>query len=109
MRISGYRTMWVVAMFDLPTDSKKARRAYTHFTKHLKREGFTRLQFSVYARYCNSTEHGQTQIGRIERNLPPDGEVRVLTITEKQFQRMRVFWGKVRKPPEEPPCQLQLF
>lgn len=38
-----------------------------------------------------------------------DGEVRVLTITDKQFARMRIFWGKIRKPAEEPPRQLELF
>ena len=37
------------------------------------------------------------------------GEVRVLTITDKQFERMRVFWGKLRKTPELPPRQLELF
>ena len=35
MFLSGYRCMWVVAMFDLPVDSKEARREYTRFVKHL--------------------------------------------------------------------------
>jgi len=42
-------------------------------------------------------------------NLPPDGEVRLLAITDKQYERMRVFWGKMRKPTEQPPRQLELF
>ncbi len=33
--------MWVVAMFDLPVDTKAARREYTLFVKNLKRDGFT--------------------------------------------------------------------
>ncbi len=36
-------------------------------------------------------------------------EVRVLTITDKQFERMRVFWGRMRRPAEAPPAQLELF
>ena len=47
--------------------------------------------------------------GRGEGFLPPDGEVRLLTITDKQFERMRVFWGRKRKPTEPAPLQLELF
>jgi CRISPR-associated protein Cas2 len=101
--------MWVVAMFDLPVDTKAARRAYTDFVKHLRRDGFTRMQFSVYARHSSSKENAQVHIARIQANLPPDGEVRIITITDKQFERMSVFWGNTRKAPEESPCQLQFF
>ncbi len=101
--------MWVVAMFDLPVDTKKARRAYTDFVKRLRRDGFTRVQYSVYARHSSSKENAEVHVGRIKENLPPDGEVRIITITDKQFERMYVFWGKTRKPPEKAPCQLQFF
>ncbi len=101
--------MWVVAMFDLPVDTKKARRDYTLFVKHLRRDGFTRLQYSIYTRHSASKENAEVHTARIKGNLPPDGEVRILTITDKQFERMSVFWGNSRKAPEEPPCQLQLF
>ncbi len=109
MFISGYRCMWVVAMFDLPVDTKAARRAYAQFRKALLKDGFARLQFSVYARHCASEENADVHAQRVERALPEDGEVRILTITDKQFGRMRVFWGKRRKPPEPPPLQLELF
>ena len=33
MYLSGYRCMWIVAMFDLPVDTKAAKRAYTDFVK----------------------------------------------------------------------------
>jgi len=101
--------MWVVAMFDLPTDTKQARRAYTHFRKKLMQDGFTRMQYSVYIRHCASEENAAVHLGRIERVLPGDGEVRIITITDKQFERMRIFWGKKRKKPEPPPQQLELF
>lgn len=101
--------MWVLAMFDLPTDTKRARREYSLFRKMLLGNGFTQMQFSVYARPCPSQENADVHVGRIERSLPPDGEVRVITITDKQFERMRVFWGKLRRRPEEAPCQLNLF
>ncbi len=109
MLITGYRCMWIVAMFDLPTDTPRARREYTHFRKHLIEDGFTMMQYSVYARHCPSKENAEVHVERIRRNLPPDGEVRVLTFTDKQFERMMVFWGKTRQAAEEAPCQLELF
>lgn len=109
MQLSGYRFMWVLAMFDLPVDTKKARRAYTQFRKALLKDGFARMQFSVYIRHCASEENANVHTQRIQHALPDDGEVRVITITDKQFERMRVFWGKMRQGTEKPPAQLELF
>ncbi len=109
MQLSGYRFMWVLAMFDLPVDTKKARRAYAQFRKALLKDGFARMQFSVYIRHCASEENANVHTQRIQHALPDDGEVRVITITDKQFERMRVFWGKMRQGTEKPPAQLELF
>lgn len=109
MNFSGYRIMWVVVMFDLPTDTKEARRAYTQFRKKLLLDGFARMQFSVYVRHCASEENAEVHYGRVERAVPDDGEVRVLSITDKQYERMHVFWGKARKKPAPAPAQLELF
>lgn len=109
MFLSGYRCMWVLAMFDLPTDTKPARRAYAEFRKALLKDGFTKMQYSVYVRHCPSEENTIVHVTRVERAVPPDGEVRILVFTDKQFERMRIFWGKMRTPPERAPQQLELF
>jgi len=109
MLISGYRCMWVLAMFDLPVDTKKARKEYAIFRKGLLKDGFTKMQFSVYVRHCPSEENAAVHVGRVEKMVPPDGEVRILTLTDKQFERMRIFWGKMRKAVAPPPAQLELF
>lgn len=101
--------MWVLTMFDLPTDTKRARRAYSQFRKSLLQDGFVQMQYSVYVRHCASEENTDVHVARIERALPDDGEVRILILTDKQFERMRIFWGKTRKPPEPAPPQLALF
>ena len=67
------------------------------------------MQYSVYGRHSASKENAAVHIARVKDSLPPDGEVRILAITDRQFERMEVFWGKYRKALEEPPCQLQLF
>lgn len=109
MRLSSYRSMWLIAMFDLPTDTRDARRSYAHFRKVLLRDGFTQLQYSVYGRHCASEENTAVHFRRVERNLPPDGEVRLLAVTDRQFERMRIYWGKMRASTPAPPPQLSLF
>ena len=101
--------MWVWAMFDLPTDSKQARKEYTQFRKQLLTNGFRQIQYSVYARPCPSRENADVHVSRIESHLPRDGEVRVLVVTDKQFERMRIFLGKKRCAVEQSPNQLELF
>ena len=101
--------MWVLVMFDLPTDTKKARKDYSLFRKSLMLDGFTMVQYSVYIRHCASKENADVHFKRVQSFLPPDGEVRLLTITDKQFERMQIYWGKMRKPTPLPPCQLELF
>lgn len=109
MHLSGYRFMWVVVLFDLPVDTKAARRNYARFRKYLLKDGFLMLQYSVYGRHCPSEENAGVHIRRVERNIPPDGQVRILTITDKQFERMRIFWGKKLSTPESPPGMIELF
>lgn len=109
MRLSSYRSMWLIAMFDLPVDTRESRRNYAQFRKFLLKDGFTQMQYSVYGRHCASEENATVHYGRIERRLPPDGEVRVLGVTDRQFERMRIFWGKMRKSTPAPLPQLSLF
>lgn len=101
--------MWILAMFDLPTDTKKARKAYQDFRGALLDDGFTMMQFSVYARHCASEENAEVHETRIRAFLPDDGEVRLISITDKQFERMRVFHGKTRGPTEKAPEQISFF
>lgn len=101
--------MWIVVMFDLPVDTPTAVRFYAQFRKYLLADGFSMIQFSVYVRHCASMENADVHMNRVQRMVPPDGEVRVLSLTDKQFERMRIFRGKRRVPAEEPPPQLLLF
>ena len=107
--LSEYRGVWLFAMFDLPVDSPEARRDYTHFRKALLKEGFSMLQYSVYARYFGSEERSQAYKDRIRAWIPPEGQVRLIAITDHQFGKMDVFNGKTRQLAEKPPQQLVLF
>lgn len=105
----GWRTLWVLAMFDLPTKTPKQRRAYTRFRKMLLKDGFSMMQYSVYKRHCANRENAMAHISRMSVRVPPEGEVRFLRITDRQFGDIQVFWGKKRAEPEESPAQLEFF
>ena len=97
--LSEYRTMWLFAMFDLPVKSKEDKRAYSRFRTLLLNEGFSKMRFTVYARFCGSEEVAETHRERLRHKLPSDGHVRLLAVTDRQFGRMEVFYGKnVVKP-----------
>lgn len=107
--LSGYRAMWLFAMFDLPVKTQADRRQYTRFRTVLLREGFCMLQYSVYARYCPSEESSEAHRNHIQAVLPPAGQVRLLSVTDRQYEKMEVYFGKKREPAEDPPAQLMLF
>ena len=101
--------MWVVAMFDLPTDTPRARKAYARFRKDLLKDGFTMMQYSVYIRHCASNENARVHITRMGHLVPSAGEVRFLTITDKQFGRIETYVGGNRQTPPNSPAQLEFF
>lgn len=101
--------MWVIAMFDLPTETVAARRAYARFRKDLVEDGFSMMQYSVYTRHCASIENADVHLTRMGSRVPSAGEVRFLTITDRQFGRIRVYVGKKRQKTPPSPSQLQLF
>lgn len=105
----GYRTVWLIVLFDLPTATSEERTDYRHFREFLLDDGFAMLQYSVYARHCASDENAGVHTHRIHDALPPDGEVRVMSMTDKQFGRMNVFHGQIRRATERPPEQVLLL
>ena len=108
-RFSEYRIMWVLVFFDLPTDTKKERKAATKFRKDLISDGFLMFQFSIYMRHCPSMESAETHIRRVKNFLPDKGQVGILSITDKQYSRMELFSEhKAHQAPDEG-IQLELF
>ena len=87
------RYMRMLVFFDLPVVTKTERRAYTVFRRFLLNDGYDMIQFSVYGRILNGNDAETKHMKRLIDNLPPDGSVRVLTVTEKQFASMKLLVG----------------
>ena len=93
-RISEYRVMWILVLFDLPTETKKDKKAYAEFRKNLQKDGFTMFQFSIYIRHCASSENADVHVKRVKSFLPEFGSVGIICITDKQFGNIELFYGK---------------
>ena len=89
--------MWILVLFDLPTETPKEKKAYTHFRKELMRDGFSMFQFSIYVRHCPSRENRNVHVKRVKSILPERGHVGILSITDKQFGMMDIFYGKKKE------------
>lgn len=87
--------MRVLVMFDLPTQTKKDRHHSTKFRNDLIKLGFFMIQFSVYMRICKGVASAKSSINNIRKFVPPKGNVRCITITEKQFDAMEILLGGV--------------
>jgi len=101
--------MWILVFFDLPTETKRDKKAYLDFRKALQKDGFTMFQFSIYVRHCASMENANVHIKRIKGFLPQYGKVGIMCITDKQFSNIHLFYGAVPQRPNAPLQQLELF
>ena len=101
--------MWALVFFDLPTETKKDRKAHAQFRKRLIEDGFTMFQFSIYLRHCASRENADVHIKRVKSFLPEKGYVGILCVTDKQFGAMELFYCKKEKTVTTPYQQLELF
>ncbi|MDR0574718.1 MAG: CRISPR-associated endonuclease Cas2 [Tannerella sp.] len=108
-RFSEYRIMWVMVFFDLPTETKKEKKIYANFRKSLMQDGFTMFQFSIYLRHCSSRENAEVHTKRVKNLLPEKGHVGILSITDRQFATMELFYGKKEKANSASGQQFELF
>ncbi len=93
----NYRFMRLMVFYDLPFDTKNNIRDYNRFRNNLLSEGFQMMQFSIYTKMCSNDDSARYAAKRIEKILPSFGNIRVLVITEKQYQKINILRGKKSK------------
>jgi len=107
--LSGYRIMWMMVLFDLPTLTKRERKAAATFRKFLLDQGFEMSQLSVYMRHCVGKEQSESLTRRIEKAAPDTGKIHIVFITDKQYETILCFDGRARLPSRKNPEQYVLF
>lgn len=103
------RFLRLFVMFDLPVVDRVERKRASQFRKLLIRNGFFMIQFSIYCRLCRGQDNTEKYKKKIKSNLPFNGNIRMLQITEKQFERMEILLGEIRNSEKFKDKQLLLF
>ena len=89
----GLEQVRMFCMFDLPMETHRDRRQYQVFRKELLSNGFVMLQYSVYYRTLPNRSALKKYEKIIGRVTPKFGHVRLLYVTEAQFQSMLLLSG----------------
>ena len=108
-RLNAYSIMWVMVLYDLPTDGRECLKDANTFRKRLIDDGFTLFQFSMYIRHCPSKENAEVHINRVKNWLPKYGKVAIMCITDKQFEKMEIFYSRKQESLPSTWQQLELF
>lgn len=94
------RFMRLIVMFDLPVVTEKERKVATKFRKFLLEDGYIMMQFSVYSRICKNNDDLSKHITRLKMNIPSTGNIRLIEVTEKQYNNMIMLCGKKSREEE---------
>ncbi len=88
-----YDFMRLVLFFDLPMTTKQERKIYTHFRKFLIKNGYMMMQFSVYCKIFPNREAAVKHMNVLRKEVPKEGQIRLLMVTEKQYSKIEVIVG----------------
>lgn len=104
--------MRLIVSFDLPVKTKDEIKKATIFRKDLMSEGFIMMQYSVYTRFCRNNFEANKYIVRVKRIVEglEGGEVRIIKLTNNQYENMLIFNMDKRTRIREPGiCTLVIF
>lgn len=95
--------MRIIVFFDLPMESAKEKKDYQHFRKQLVKNGFLRMQNSVYSKIVVNSSSMLCVKALVKTILPTSGNVQMLCITEKQFASIEYLVGEKISDVEDSP------
>ncbi len=90
---SSYRQMKIILFYDLPTTTKMDRINFSKFRTNLEKLGFIMMQESVYIKHAYNHDWVNRVKIKINNILPPEGDIRILTITNKQYETIEIVKG----------------
>ena len=109
--LNRYELMWMIVLFDLPVIEKKEQKEAAQFRKFLLDHGFGMIQYSIYTKLFSGKDACEKYYKMIQQNLPCEGKVDIITITDKQYGNIISYSAaeKIEKKQPEQPEQLVLF
>ncbi len=83
----------MIVFFDLPTQTDKDLIEYRKFRNFLIKNGFIMMQKSVYSKLVLNNNSSNLLKKQVYKNIPKDGLVQLLQITEKQYSSIEYLIG----------------
>ena len=78
-----------------PTNKWGTKTEYTNLRKFLLRDGYLRIAPEVFMRITSTRRASEKHYRRLEEVAPKTGIVRVLRITEKQYESIYLLSGEI--------------
>ena len=91
--ISKYKQLRIIIFYDLPMVETQEIKEYTRFRKTLHQLGFYQLQFSIYVKVVRTESGYKAVLNKLGSSIPPNGHIRIMKITEKQYDNMVILRG----------------
>ncbi|HUV71453.1 MAG TPA: hypothetical protein VMW25_00445 [Clostridia bacterium] len=98
---TGYNTWIAFCFYDLPYDTPAACKAAARFHRRMKKIGWDKNfmpHTKVYLRWFGGFGKLEKLHTEVMSIVPPDAEIRIVPVTDKQFGKILTGWGKMRKP-----------
>ncbi|MCS7029870.1 MAG: CRISPR-associated endonuclease Cas2 [Bacteroidia bacterium] len=108
-KLNAYRNMWIIVMYDLPTETAQNRKDAATFRKKMLKLGFSMFQFSVYIKHEISMEAVETTKNKLKKIQPPEGKLGIFFFTDKQFGKTEIIFCQKKQKAPKKPAQLELF
>ena len=106
--LNRYELLWVLVFFDLPVVEKEERKAASDFRNFLLDHGFSMVQYSIYMKLFSGKDVCEKYYRLIKENLPCEGKVDILTITDKQYGNI-ISYNARKRTEKKQPEELLLF
>lgn len=88
MNESLYKQVRVLILYDLPMTKMDELKEYAKFRKNILKLGCYLVQFSVYSKVIKNEIYYKSFIEKLKNILPSKGEIRIIKLTEKQYEDM---------------------
>lgn len=106
--LNRYELMWMLVLFDLPVVEKQERKAASDFRNFLLDNGFSMVQYSIYTKLFSGKDACEKYYSLIKKNLPEEGKIDILTITDKQYGNI-ISYNSRKKEEKKYENELLLF
>ena len=77
-----------------PTGKRGTKTEYTNLRKFLTKDGYLKIASEVYMRIVQNRKASEKHYRRIQEFSPTTGTVRLLRLTEKQYQSIYMVTGE---------------